>query len=92
VANSDFEIAAGRTHTAANRYANHTDGPVFAAANPGSTKIPLPNIPPILIAMTEERVKLRFNFFNRFSFIFVKYKNRNNLVSLLFKANVNLFD
>ena len=81
MANSDFEIAAGRTHTAANIYANQTDGPVFAAANPGRTKIPLPNIPPILIAITEERVKLRFNFFNRSFFCFVNHKNRNNLFS-----------
>lgn len=63
VANSDFESAAGKIHTAASKYANQTDEPVFATANPGSTKIPLPNIPPILIAITDVNERLRSNFF-----------------------------
>jgi hypothetical protein len=39
------------------------DEPVFAAAIPGKTKIPLPSMPPMLMAITEVRFKLRSNFF-----------------------------
>jgi len=63
VASSDFERAAGNIQTAASKYASHNDDPVFAAASPGRTKIPLPSIPPILMAMTDVRDKLRSNFF-----------------------------
>ncbi len=63
VANSDFDNAAGNIHIAANRYASQIEDPVFAAANPGKTKIPLPNIPPTLIAITEVKERLRSSFF-----------------------------
>jgi len=63
VASSDFESAAGKIQSAANKYASQTEDPVLAAANPGKTKIPLPNIPPILIAITEIKDKLRSSFF-----------------------------
>ena len=69
VANSDFESAAGKTQTAASKYANHTEEPVLAAARPGSTNIPLPSIPPILIAITEVNDKLRSSFFKDFRFV-----------------------
>jgi len=39
------------------------DGPVLAAAIPGSTNIPLPNIPPILIAIIADSVNFLSNFF-----------------------------
>ena len=42
------------------------DEPVFAAAIPGKTKIPLPNMPPMLMAIAEDSVMLLFNFFNLF--------------------------
>lgn len=63
VASSDFESAAGKIQSAANKYANQTEDPVLAAAKPGKTKIPLPNMPPILIAITEIKDKLRSSFF-----------------------------
>jgi hypothetical protein len=66
VASSDFDNAAGKIHTAANKYASQRDDPVFAAANPGRTKIPLPSIPPILMAITEVKDKLRSNFFKSY--------------------------
>ena len=69
VASSDFESAAGKIQSAANKYASQTEDPVLAAANPGKTKIPLPNIPPILMAIAEVKETLRFSFFNDFKFI-----------------------
>jgi hypothetical protein len=57
---------------AAIRYASHTDDPVLAAASPGSTKIPLPSIPPILIAITAGKANLLSNFFK---ILFYIYKN-----------------
>ncbi len=66
VANSDFDNAAGKIQTAANKYASQRDDPVFAAASPGRTKIPLPSIPPILMAITEVKDKLRSNFFKSY--------------------------
>ena len=58
--------------SAAIKYASQRDGPVFAAARPGSTKIPLPNIPPRLIAITAGRAKLLSSFFK---ILFYIYKN-----------------
>ena len=44
------------------------EDPVFAAAIPGSTKIPLPNIPPILIATIDSSVNFLSSFFKFFTF------------------------
>jgi hypothetical protein len=63
VANSDLERAAGKMQTAASKYANQTEEPVFAAASPGSTKMPLPSIPPMLMAMTDVKERLLSSFF-----------------------------
>ena len=52
MASSDLERAAGKTQRAPNKYANQTEEPVIFEANPGRTKIPLPSIPPMLIAIT----------------------------------------
>ena len=41
------------------------DEPVFAAAIPGKTKIP-PNIPAILITITDDRPSFLLSFFNFF--------------------------
>ena len=57
---------------AAIKYASHNDGPVLIAASPGRTKIPLPSIPPRLIAITAGRAKLLSNFFK---ILFYIYKN-----------------
>ena len=67
VANSDFDSTAGKMQIAANKNANHTDDPVFAAAIPGKTKIP-PSIPAILIAIIADNVNFLSSFFNLFSF------------------------
>lgn len=77
VANSDFDKAAGKIQIAANKYASQTDDPVFAAAKPGKTKIPLPSIPPMLIAITDDKFKLRCNFFKYYNFS-LKQANFNN--------------
>jgi len=69
VASSDLDNAAGKIQTAANRYASQTEDPVFAAAMPGSTKIPLPSIPPILMAIADVKDKLLLSFFNFNNFI-----------------------
>ena len=63
VASSDFESAAGTINSAAIKYASQIEDPVFAAAIPGNTKIPLPSIPPILIAMIAGRVSVLLSFF-----------------------------
>ena len=68
VANSLFDKAAGRIHTAANKYAIQMEEPVLAAAIPGRTKIPLPSMPPILIAIAEVSVTLRLSFFKLSNF------------------------
>lgn len=59
-------------HMAAIKYASQSDGPVFAAARPGSTNIPLPSIPPRLIAITAGKARLLSNFFK---ILFYIYKN-----------------
>ena len=56
--------------------------PVFAAAKPGKTKIPLPNIPPMLIAIAVVNESVRSSFFNSiqiflkidFFYIKIRYK------------------
>ena len=63
VASSDLDRAAGSMQIAAKRYANQSEDPVLAAASPGSTKIPLPSIPPMLMATTEVSDRLRSSFF-----------------------------
>jgi hypothetical protein len=42
------------------------EDPVLAAAIPGKTKIPLPNIPPILMAIADVNDTLRFKVFKNF--------------------------
>jgi hypothetical protein len=49
------------------------EDPVWPAAIPGNTKIPLPSIPAILIAIIVVRVNFLSNFFNIFVF-----KQNNN--------------
>jgi hypothetical protein len=55
VASSDFDNAAGNTANPATRYASQTIGPVFPAARPGNTKMPLPSMALTLIAITAPR-------------------------------------
>ena len=62
VASSDLDKTAGKMHIAASRKASQIDEPVFAAAIPGKTKIP-PNIPAILIAITDDRPSFLLSFF-----------------------------
>ena len=73
VANSDFEKTLGRTNRAAIKYASQRDSPIICAAIAGRTKIPLPSIPPILIAIIEGSVSFLSNFFK--SVINLVYKN-----------------
>ncbi len=68
VANSDFDKAAGRTKNAAAKYANHTDGPVLAAASPGNAKMPIPIIALTLKETTATNPKRRSNVFNGYLF------------------------
>ena len=57
---------------AATKYANQRDAPIFVAARPGKTKIPVPSIPPRPIAITAGKDKLLSNFFK---ILFYIYKN-----------------
>ena len=73
VANSDFESTLGKMNSPENIYANQRYSPIIPAATPGRTKIPVPSIPPILIAITAGRVNFLSSFFK--CFIVLKYKN-----------------
>ena len=59
VAISDLLSAAGRTIAPARRKASITLGPVILAARPGSTKIPLPIIAPMLMVNTAYSPRFR---------------------------------
>ena len=59
-------------HMAAIKYASQRDAPILVAARPGSTKIPVPSIPPIPIAITAGSDKLFSSFFK---ILFYIYKN-----------------